>query len=183
MATDGPVTFLCGLHSNTRALADDAQAVLHRFACEAFGVQLNGALLNAASSTLTTLLCSGEHTNPVSGLQFLRARFYDPAGGRFSRVDPFGGNAEVPLSLNKYVYGHSNPVANIDPSGKSIVVRIAKFFFSRGFMVAAGAGGRCSLADILFRQIFNDDNCFDVLTYTSILGPRLTKQQEVGKTQ
>ena len=117
LAAGAPVAFLYDLHGNTRAMADDAQAAIQRFAYEAFGVQLNGALLNAASSTLTTLLYSGEHTNPVSGLQFLRARFYDPAGGRF-RVDPLGGFVDKPKTYNAYLYGSSNGVYHTDPSGQ-----------------------------------------------------------------
>ena len=130
LAAGAPVAFLYDLHGNTRALTDDAQAVLQRFAYEAFGVQLNGALLNAASSTLATLLYSGEHTNPVSGLQFLRARFYDPAGGRFNRSDPFVGINRMPQSLNKYSYAHSNPVYYSDPSGNLVIQGAALWFLA-----------------------------------------------------
>jgi hypothetical protein len=47
----------------------------------------------------------------------LRASYYDPATGRFLSRDTFRGFDELPLSLNKYLYAHSNPVNRTDPSG------------------------------------------------------------------
>ena len=47
----------------------------------------------------------------------LRARWYNPAVGRFNRLDPFGGNREYPQSLHGYVYGYCNPGNSGDPSG------------------------------------------------------------------
>lgn len=37
--------------------------------------------------------------------------------GRFWSQDSFEGHNEEPLSLHKYLYGHGNPVNNIDPTG------------------------------------------------------------------
>jgi len=65
----------------------------------------------------TTLLYSGEQTDSATGLQYLRARYYDPASGRFNRLDPFAGNIQVPLGLHKYLYVHGDPVQGVDPSG------------------------------------------------------------------
>ena len=45
------------------------------------------------------------------------ARWYDPANGRFNRLDPFFGNLTDPQSLHKYLYVHGDPVNGIDPSG------------------------------------------------------------------
>ena len=50
--------------------------------------------------------------------QYLRARYYDPATGRFNRLDPFAGNNQDPQSLHKYLYAHANPVMGVDPSGR-----------------------------------------------------------------
>jgi len=48
---------------------------------------------------------------------YLRARWYNPANGRFNRMDPFAGNNQDPQSLHKYLYAHCNPVNAIDPTG------------------------------------------------------------------
>ena len=48
---------------------------------------------------------------------YLRARYYDPALGRFLGRDPFTGVATSPQSLNRYLYVLNNPVLLIDPYG------------------------------------------------------------------
>jgi RHS repeat-associated protein len=52
------------------------------------------------------------------GMQYLRARYYDPATGRFNQFDKFEGGFEEPLSLHKYLYAGANPISNNDPSGQ-----------------------------------------------------------------
>jgi RHS repeat-associated protein len=62
-------------------------------------------------------LYSGEQFDSKIGQQYLRQRYYDPATGRFNRLDPFFGNLNDPQSLQKYLYTHADPVNGIDPSG------------------------------------------------------------------
>jgi RHS repeat-associated protein len=57
----------------------------------------------------------------VGGLQYLRARWYDPAAGVFVGRDPFAGCPRTPYSLHPYQYSYSNPILNTDPSGKCVV--------------------------------------------------------------
>jgi hypothetical protein len=47
----------------------------------------------------------------------LRLRFMDPTTGRFTTLDPFGGDMQHPLSLNKYLYTQGDPVNGYDPTG------------------------------------------------------------------
>jgi RHS repeat-associated protein len=63
---------------------------------------------------------AGEMQDPT-GLIYLRARWYDPATGRFLTRDPLLGVPSVPASLNPYVYALNNPVLYTDPSGEFIV--------------------------------------------------------------
>ena len=60
---------------------------------------------------------NGEDYNRLSGLQYLRARYYEPETGRFLTRDSYLGSIMEPLTLNRYAYGVNNPVMNIDPSG------------------------------------------------------------------
>ncbi|TWU08633.1 tRNA(Glu)-specific nuclease WapA precursor [Symmachiella macrocystis] len=69
------------------------------------------------AAALTTRLYSGEAFDSRVGLQYLRARWYDPNSGRFNRLDPFSGNLRDPQSLHKYLYTHGDPVNGIDPTG------------------------------------------------------------------
>jgi len=57
-------------------------------------------------------------------MQYLRARYYDPATGRFNRLDPFFGELLDPLSLHKYLYVHGDPIQGIDPTGKFFAVSV-----------------------------------------------------------
>jgi RHS repeat-associated protein len=60
---------------------------------------------------------SGELWDDTIGLQYLRARWYDPKDGRFISEDTYKGDITNPLSLNLYTYVHNNPLIYIDPSG------------------------------------------------------------------
>ena len=52
-----------------------------------------------------------------TGLYYLRARYMDPATGTFTSMDTYGGSLTDPMSLHKYLFANSNPVAYCDPSG------------------------------------------------------------------
>ena len=55
----------------------------------------------------TDFTFTGEQNDP-NGLEYLRARYYDPATGRFLSRDPLGGG---------YPYAGNNPVSMLDPTG------------------------------------------------------------------
>ena len=60
---------------------------------------------------------TGEQTDATTGLAFLRARWLDPATGRFLSVDPWQGSARQPASLRGYLYVGNNPLGYVDPGG------------------------------------------------------------------
>ena len=66
-----------------------------------------------ASENGNNFLFTGEQFDRESGLIYLRARYYDPATGRFISKDPLGLRA----GHNMYVYVKNNPVTFTDPSG------------------------------------------------------------------
>jgi len=51
------------------------------------------------------------------GLYYLRARYYDPEGGRLLTKDPFPGIADQPQTLNAYAYALNSPALLADPTG------------------------------------------------------------------
>ncbi len=114
-STNGILHFLYDGHGSTRALLDTAAAIAANqvFNYDAYGNPIGFDPANA----LTSLLYSGEQTDPT-GMQYLRARYYDPATGRLNRYDPFTGSMSDPQSLHKYLYAHANPIMGIDPSGQ-----------------------------------------------------------------
>lgn len=67
---------------------------------------------------------NAEETNPVTGLQYLRARYYDTDTGRFNVADTYLGDVSQPLTLNRYSYTINNPVMHIDPSGHFVLTAL-----------------------------------------------------------
>ena len=51
-------------------------------------------------------------------LYYLRARYYNPATGRFLSRDPEDGKAVDPKTLHKYLYAGGDPVNGVDPMGR-----------------------------------------------------------------
>ena len=110
-------------HGSVRVLFDLAATILQAFTFDAYGQLVaihNGAaqfVSNDAANALTSLLYSGEQFDARINQQYLRARFYDPATGRFNRLDPFSGDLESPQSLHKYSYTSGDPIQFGDPTG------------------------------------------------------------------
>jgi RHS repeat-associated protein len=63
---------------------------------------------------------TGEFQDAMSGLVYLRARWYNPSTGTFLQRDPFEGFDTQPYSLHPYQYAYSNPVLYTDPSGQCV---------------------------------------------------------------
>jgi RHS repeat-associated protein len=104
------------------------------FAYDAYG----NAIGFSTGEALTEFLYSGEQFDSKIGQQYLRQRYYDPATGRFNRLDPFFGNLSDPQSLHNYLYCHADPVNFVDPRGQFI----APVLFVLGSMlIGYGIGG------------------------------------------
>ncbi len=66
-----------------------------------------------------------EEQDPLTGLTYLRARYYDPTSARFGVADTYRGNTFDPITLNRYLYCASDPVNHVDPTGHYIQVMTA----------------------------------------------------------
>ena len=60
---------------------------------------------------------TGEPLDLNVGWQHHRARWMDPAVGRFVRMDPWEGSRFEPATLHRYLYVAGDPVGKVDPSG------------------------------------------------------------------
>ena len=67
---------------------------------------------------------NGEATNVKTGLQYLRARYYNAENGTFTTEDSDLGTTENPLTRNRYDYTTNNPLNYSDPTGHSLWSRI-----------------------------------------------------------
>jgi RHS repeat-associated protein len=77
--------------------------------------------IRSTSGTVSVFRFTGEQHEPESGLTYLRARYYDPAIGRFSSADTVRPNAPGTQGYNLYAYVANNPTTWIDPTGHAAV--------------------------------------------------------------
>ena len=97
---------------STRALTGQSGIVTDTYTYDAFGL-----LLEQSGTTENQYLYRGEQFDEELGLYYLRARYMDPAIGRFVTMDGFAGSIQDPYSLHKYLYANANPMTYSDPSG------------------------------------------------------------------
>jgi len=135
---------------SVRDLADSTGAVVNHRTYDSFGRLV--AESNAAVDHLFGY--AGRELDEETGLAYHRARYYDPAVGRFVSADPAGFHAG---DANLYRYVGNNPLSFVDPSGLVVagvnnqgqVVNANNSSFSEGGLTASilprqGSGGEGS---------------------------------------
>ncbi len=68
-----------------------------------------------ATAVINPFGYGGQYTDAESGLQYLRARYYDPDSAQFVSRDPLVG-----LTRSAYGYVSSNPLNGTDPTGRGM---------------------------------------------------------------
>jgi RHS repeat-associated protein len=76
-----------------------------------------GNLLHSTGTTPNNYRYRGEQYDSDLGLYYLRARYYNPATGRFMSRDPEDGTVFDPKRLHKYLYVGGDPINWLDPRG------------------------------------------------------------------
>ena len=118
--------YIQNAHGDVVNLTDKDGKVTKSYRYDAFGVEKN-----IDDNDTNAFRYCGEYYDTESGTIYLRARYYDPAIGRFISRDSYPGKNEDPLSLNLYTYCHNNPILAIDPSG---------YFILTAMLIGATAG-------------------------------------------
>ena len=105
-----------------------------------------GNLISGAPVSASIYGYNAEESNTLTGLQYLRARYYDTGGGRFITADDYLGDVKQPLTtLNRYAYTANNPVKYNDPNGhlfgwiKNGAKNVGNAFKKVGSAIATGA--------------------------------------------
>jgi hypothetical protein len=100
-------------------------------------------------------------------MQYLRARYYDPATARFSSSDSYQGSLIDPSSLHKYAYANADPISYLDPSGHLTT--------TEKLMVAAVMGAGFGVIANGLNNVSHGDNFFDnwhkAAAFGAVLGP------------
>jgi RHS repeat-associated protein len=71
-----------------------------------------------SGTTPTDFNYTGQRQEQDLGFYYYKARWYDPALGRFMQADTIVPEPGNPMALDRYAYTRNNPTANIDPSGQ-----------------------------------------------------------------
>ncbi len=92
---------------STRAITDQTGNVAATSTYDPYGnpVSQTGTLTNPFGY-------AGQYTDPETGLQYLRARYYDPQTQNFLTRDPL-----TPTTRTPYTYTNNSPTNNTDPTG------------------------------------------------------------------
>ena len=94
-----------------RQLTDESGAVTL-----AKSYQPYGDVLSSNGSAVSRYGFTGEWAD-VSGMVYLRARYYSPGVGRFAQADTLIPGAGNPLAWDRYAYALGNPLRYTDPTG------------------------------------------------------------------
>jgi RHS repeat-associated protein len=102
----GAYNYLTDALGSTVALTDSAGAEQTTYSYGPYGaLSINGTTTNSYEYT-------GREDDSL-GIYYYRARYYNPATGRFISEDPLG----LAGGINQYVYAYNNPISSIDPFG------------------------------------------------------------------
>ena len=99
------------------AATDQQGNVVWREAYEPYGERIKKEPASSSNPRWYT----GHVLDAETGLQYARARYYDPVIGRFMGVDPAPFTERNIHSFNRYAYAANNPYKYVDPDGKRIV--------------------------------------------------------------
>lgn len=99
-------------HGDVVGLVDEQGKQLNSYSYDIWG-----GPVETKETVPNVMRYAGEYWDDTTGLQYLRARWYDPGTARFMGEDTYEGTLTNPLSQNLYTYVHNNPLRYIDPSG------------------------------------------------------------------
>jgi RHS repeat-associated protein len=98
-----------------RLITNAAGGFVSEHAYFAFGEEATSPVSSADRKQFTG------HERDTSGLDYMHARYYGVAWGRFLSVDPVldqQANLQSPQRWNRYIYVSNNPISKTDPDGR-----------------------------------------------------------------
>jgi RHS repeat-associated protein len=101
-----------------RLITDTSGTLVAEHAYYAFGTELSMPLSESPREKLHFTGHERDEAADVLQLDYMHARYYSAALGRFVSVDPVIGKPTVPQSWNRYAYVTNNPIAKTDPDGR-----------------------------------------------------------------
>jgi len=182
--TGDSYNYLTNQSGSVTGLTKDGQAVAST------SYHLYGARKTSTDKTGQPFAYNGEARDDT-GLDYLRARYYDSQGGTFLTEDSYPGEDTDPLSQNRYSYVQNNPVNYTDPSGhrmvwmggegepsrpRSINTRLQRFY-QQSIVGQDSLGRAVSLREYTDRRIQTDRNFRAPASYYQAFGPNVATYQ------
>lgn len=156
---------------STRTLTGTSGAMTDSYRFKAFG-----ETQSHTGASEQPFLFAGEQRDGEAEQYYLRARYYDPATGRFTARDTFAGFSMYPSSLNRFGYTGNNPASDLDPSGRM------SLFMAGGLTV-----GAVSLAAITslpsyrgYFNVFSNGDNFESRIGSSAFDNPVAEQYVIG---
>ena len=104
--------YLTDPHGNVVQLTDESGKVIKTYEYDSFGNEVK-----PDGKDDNPFRYCGEYYDKETGEIYLRARYYQPAAGRFLTRDTYTGEEDELLSLNLYTYCENDGLNNVDPDG------------------------------------------------------------------
>ena len=119
----GTAIYIKDAQGTVTDITDSAGSKLMHYVYSAFGELIGikdayGADVTSAPPVATSFTYTGREHDSESGYYYYRARYYDPAIGRFMQKDPHPGKLNLSTTVvNAYAYVSNNPQNMTDPTG------------------------------------------------------------------
>ena len=127
--------YVYNAHGDVVQLVKD-NSVVASYTYDAFG-----NLTSQIGESDNPFLYCGEYYDAETQTYYLRARYYNPANGRFTQQDAWSFmDTSDPLSLNLYTYCYNNPISYIDYSGNFVISVLAASIIA-GAVIGGVLGG------------------------------------------
>ena len=170
LAEVGPTTtthyYLPDGLGSTMALVNSSGSVVNTYDYDVFG-----AIRSSTGSQANAFKYTGEQFDSSTGLQYLRARFYDIETGRFTGRDPLPGIVGVPGTQNNFSYAMNTPTMLIDPYGLFSLKKLVKKIAKPTILTLDAVAVSFSAASAVITDVATVGGCISGASYGASLGP------------
>jgi len=112
MRSDSVFYYAQDFPGNVVGLVNGVQSLVAQYKYKPWGVDSG----SAPGTVPNPFRFAARQLDTETGLYYMRARYYDPALGRFVSEDPLG----LAAGINPYAYAGNSPVNSRDPSGEGV---------------------------------------------------------------
>jgi RHS repeat-associated protein len=144
---------------SVRQLTNSNGTVTDEYEYDAYGNSFT-----KSGTTPNNYLYRGEQYDSDLGLYYLRARYYNPATGRFLSRDPEAGKPIDPKTLHKYLYANGDPINGIDPMGREDLVEYVTIAAKATFIATTVICGEIELINHLVEWTLHKEGFPSVMT-------------------